>query len=82
MTEYPWDPKRPRWQQIADVIRGRIADGTYPPDTLVSESRLMQEFGVAKMTTRKAVAALRAEGLLVTTHGIGSFVAESPDKSE
>ncbi len=71
-----WDPKYPRWQQIAEVIRGRISDGTYPPDTLVSESRVMQEFGVAKMTARKAIAALRSEGLLVTTTGMGSFVTE------
>ncbi|WP_431961650.1 GntR family transcriptional regulator [Actinacidiphila sp. bgisy160] len=77
-----WDPKRPRWQQIADVIRARIADGTYPPDTMVSESAIMQEFGVVKMTARKAVAALRTEGLLVTTPGMGSFVTEAPDKSE
>lgn len=34
----------------------------------------MGEWGVAKMTARKAVAALRAEGLLVTTPGMGSFV--------
>ena len=74
MGEPQWDPKRPRWQQIADVIRQRIQDGTYPPDTLISESRIQGEWGVAKMTARKAVAALRAEGLLVTTPGMGSFV--------
>jgi DNA-binding GntR family transcriptional regulator len=74
MAEPQWDPKRPRWQQIADTIRQRIQDGTYPPDTLISESRIQGEWGVAKMTARKAVAALRAEGLLVTTPGMGSFV--------
>ncbi|MGC0375915.1 GntR family transcriptional regulator [Streptomyces sp. SAI-229] len=81
MTEdYPWDPKRPRWEQIADVIRGRIADGTLPPDAMVSESGIKQEFKVAKMTARKAVAALRAEGLLVTTPGMGSFVTGGEDQ--
>ncbi|WAX79960.1 GntR family transcriptional regulator [Streptomyces sp. KMM 9044] len=74
MGEVQWDPKRPRWQQIADVIRQRIQNGTYPPDTLISESRIQSEWGVAKMTARKVVAALRAEGLLVTTPGMGSFV--------
>ncbi|WP_086691088.1 winged helix-turn-helix domain-containing protein [Streptomyces recifensis] len=74
MAEVQWDPKRPRWQQIADAIRQRIQDGTFPPDTLISESRIMGEWGVAKMTARKAVAALRAEGLLMTTPGMGSFV--------
>ncbi len=83
MTEgYRWDPKRPRWEQIADVIRGRITDGTLPPDAMVSESGIMQEFGVAKMTARKAVAALRAEGLLVTTPGMGSFVTGGEDQGQ
>ena len=78
MAEPQWDPKRPRWQQIADAIRARIADGTYPPDTLISESRIQGEWGVAKMTARKAVAQLRGEGLLITTPGMGSFVSEQP----
>ncbi|MFF3877575.1 GntR family transcriptional regulator [Streptomyces sp. NPDC001978] len=69
-----WDPKRPRWQQIADVLRQRITDGTYPPDTMISESAITQEWGVARITARKAVAALRAEGLVTTVPGMGSFV--------
>lgn len=69
-----WDPKRPRWQQIADELRQRIADGTYPPDTMISEKVITQEWGVARVTARKAVAALRAEGLVTTVPGMGSFV--------
>jgi len=26
-----FDPTQPKWQQIADVVRARIADGTLPP---------------------------------------------------
>lgn len=70
-----FDPTRPKWQQIADTIRDRIADGTLPPRALVSEVQLEAEFGVARGTVRKATAALRDEGLLVTTPGMGSFVA-------
>ncbi|MBB6174328.1 DNA-binding GntR family transcriptional regulator [Nocardiopsis mwathae] len=70
-----WDPTRPKWEQIADVLRARIASGTYPPQHLVSEVRLEQEFGVARMTARKAVRALREEGLLITRPGMGSFVS-------
>ncbi|WP_310725219.1 GntR family transcriptional regulator [Streptomyces sp. N2A] len=66
--------KRPKWEQIADVIRERIADGTYPPHHLISEVRMEQEFGVARVTVRKVTAALREEGLIVTTPGMGSFV--------
>ncbi|MFI8294016.1 GntR family transcriptional regulator [Streptomyces sp. NPDC085614] len=71
-----FDPTQPKWQQIADVVRARIADGTLPPRTLVSEVQLEAEFGVARGTVRKATAALREEGLLVTTPGMGSFVAD------
>lgn len=35
-----------------------------------------QEYGIAKITARKVLAALREEGLIVTTPGWGSFVAE------
>jgi DNA-binding GntR family transcriptional regulator len=69
-----WDPTRPKWEQIADAIRLGIADGTYAPNTMISERFIQERWGVAKMTARKAVAALRAEGLLVTTPGMGSFV--------
>jgi GntR family transcriptional regulator len=70
-----FDPTRPKWEQIADVIRQRIADGEYPPHHLISEVRLEAEFGVARVTVRKATAALREEGLILTTRGMGSFVA-------
>ncbi|MFE2300849.1 GntR family transcriptional regulator [Streptomyces sp. NPDC059445] len=72
-----FDPTRPKWEQIADVLRARIADGELPPRTLVSEVQLEAEFGVARGTVRKATAALRDEGLLVTTPGMGSFVADT-----
>lgn len=74
-----YDPTRPKWEQIAEVLRERIADGTLPPRALVSEVQLESEFGVARGTVRKVTAALREEGLIVTTPGMGSFVAE-PDE--
>ncbi|MEU6113764.1 GntR family transcriptional regulator [Streptomyces sp. NPDC047117] len=71
-----FDPTQPKWVQIADVIRSRIASGEYPPAHLISEVRMEQEFGVARVTVRKVTAALRAEGLIVTTPGMGSFVSK------
>ncbi|WP_437034439.1 GntR family transcriptional regulator [Streptomyces sp. enrichment culture] len=71
-----YDPTRPKWQQIADVLRDRIASGKLAPRALVSEVQLEAEFGVARGTVRKATAALREEGLIVTTPGLGSFVAD------
>ena len=71
-----YDPTRPKWEQIADVLRTRITSGGLPPRTLISEVQLETEFGVARGTVRKATAALREEGLIVTTPGMGSFVAD------
>ena len=39
-----------------------------------SEASLTQRFGIARETARRAVALLRAEGLIVTTRAVGSFV--------
>jgi DNA-binding GntR family transcriptional regulator len=74
-----FDPTRPKWEQIADAIRQRIRSGEYPPRHLVSEVQMEQEFGVARGTARKVTAALREEGLIVTTPGMGSFVVDKPD---
>ncbi|MEU8251769.1 winged helix-turn-helix domain-containing protein [Nonomuraea sp. NPDC048916] len=70
-----FEPDRPRWQQIADVLRTRITSGEYQPKYLVSEVRLVQEFGVARDTIRKAIRQLRDEGLLYTVPNLGSFVS-------
>lgn len=66
-----------RWQQIVDVIRARIADGTYPPDTRVpSLLQITAEFGVASATAQKALRHLRESGDTYTVQGLGSFVAD------
>jgi DNA-binding GntR family transcriptional regulator len=72
-----WEADRPRWEQIADVIRARIADGTYPPRSRVpSVQQLVEEYGVAVDTAQKVLTRLRDEGVVYTVRGLGSFVAE------
>ncbi|MEU9332363.1 GntR family transcriptional regulator [Streptomyces sp. NPDC048290] len=77
MTEF--DPTRPKWQQIAEVLRQRIVTGEYPPQHHLSEVKLEAEFGVARVTIRKATAALREQGLITTVPGMGSFVLDRSD---
>lgn len=77
-----FDPTRPKWAQIADILRARITSAEYPPRTLISEVQLEQEFGVARTTVRKATAALREDGLITTTPGMGSFVADRPAQGD
>ncbi|MGW7358633.1 GntR family transcriptional regulator [Streptomyces sp. NPDC054802] len=70
-------PDEPRWRQVARVIRQRIDDGTYPPRTRVpSVVEMLEEFGIATSTGQKVHRALRAEGLIYTEPGMGSFVTE------
>lgn len=66
----------PRWVQVADVIRARIADGTYAPGERVpSVIQLQAEFGVAQATAQKVLSRLREDGVLYTVPGMGSYVA-------
>ncbi|MFQ6200697.1 GntR family transcriptional regulator, partial [Streptomyces sp. NPDC000405] len=65
-----WRPDVPRWKQVAEVIRGRIADGTYPPRTRVpSVMQLVDEFSVAQATAQKVHQGLRDDGLIYTEPG-------------
>ncbi|MFG1823815.1 GntR family transcriptional regulator [Microbispora bryophytorum] len=70
-----WDPRLYKWEQIANVVAERIKDGTYPPLSLISEVRLQEEFDVARVTVRKAMEALRGQGLITTKPGKGSIVS-------
>ncbi|MFF3153858.1 GntR family transcriptional regulator [Streptomyces sp. NPDC057910] len=72
-----FDPRRPKWQQIADEITRRIKSGRYAAGFQLSEVRLAEEFGVNRDTLRKATRALRESGWITTTPSMGSFVADS-----
>jgi GntR family transcriptional regulator len=74
MIEFVAD--RPVWKQVADILRERIGNGTYRPrQPIPSETQLVGEFGIARGTARKVVAALRDEGLIYTVPQMGSFVS-------
>lgn len=70
------DDPQPVYRQLAAFLREDIESGTLAPGARIpSETLLVQTYGVARETARKAVAVLRDAGLIVTTHGRGSFVA-------
>ncbi|MFI6486853.1 GntR family transcriptional regulator [Streptomyces sp. NPDC050564] len=75
-------PDIPRWRQVAEVLRRRIEDGTYPPRTRVpSVIQITAEFGIAAATAQKVLQGLRKDGLTYTEPGLGSFVAQKPAES-
>lgn len=69
----------PRYAQLADLLRNRIARGQWNPgDRLPPLEALMAEFDVARVTVRQAVEVLSREGLLSAQQGRGTFVTGAP----
>lgn len=66
-----------KYHRVAATLRREIQDGTYGPGyRLPSETQLVERFGVSQPTARAAIAVLRAEGLVNSFHGRGTFVRE------
>jgi DNA-binding GntR family transcriptional regulator len=67
----------PRYREIEQAIRARIANGTYPPGSaLPSEDALAAEFGVTRPTARAGLAELRASDAVTVISGRGAFVRD------
>jgi GntR family transcriptional regulator len=67
----------PPYRQIAAFIKRGIVSGQYAPNTRIpTESELVDTYEVARSTARRAIAALREEGLVYTVPARGTYVAE------
>lgn len=76
MTLNP-DDTRPESVRVADAIRTQITSGDLRPGERVPSVRaLAEQFDVAEMTAQKAIETLRADGLIITRPGKGSFVRD------
>ncbi len=66
-----------RYHQVYSVIRGWIFDGAYAPGSrLPAEGELCERFNVSRITSRKAIDLLVAEGLLSRVQGKGTYVSD------
>ena len=64
-----------KYQVVADAIRERIENGTYKIDELIpDQNALAQEFHVNRLTVKKALDGLAAEGLIYKQSGLGTYV--------
>jgi GntR family transcriptional regulator len=62
-------------EQVEELLRGRIRDGTYTPGSRIpSESELSDEFGVSRATVRTVLAKLAVNGLILRKQGDGTYV--------
>ncbi len=69
---------QPRYAQIKSHLLQQIEQGELPPGTKVaSENRLSEQFGVSRMTAKRALDDLADAGFLIRSQGLGTFVADS-----
>lgn len=70
---------RARYRQVADELRAAIKRGQYPAGSLLpSQPDLARAYGLNQTSINRAIAILRAEGLIRVVHGRGAFVQEVP----
>ena len=66
----------PIYEQIVRQIRAKIIDGSLKEkEPLPSVRTLSRELKISALTVKKAYDNLEEEGLIVTVHGKGSFIA-------
>lgn len=63
-------------RQLFVVLRDEILRGMYPSGLVPKEETLCERFTVSRITVRRALADLAAEGLVERRHGLGTFVLE------
>ena len=68
----------PIYEQIMAQIKAEVIEGTLTAgDALPSVRALSRELKISALTVKKAYDSLEAEGLVVTVHGKGSFIANT-----
>jgi GntR family transcriptional regulator len=67
------------YQRIVDDLRSEILSARRGPgERLPSEHDLAEQYQTSRPTVRRAIAVLKAEGLVVTEQGKGAFVRPTP----
>jgi GntR family transcriptional regulator len=70
------------YRQLAEILRARIARGDWAPGRrIASETDLVQQYGLARTTVRRAIALLSDEGAVVVVAHRGTFLPE-PEEPE
>ncbi|MBO4257820.1 GntR family transcriptional regulator [Streptomyces griseorubiginosus] len=68
-----------RTRQVLETLRARIADGTYPSQSVLPPQRdLAAEFGVSRDTVQRVLRELHGEGWIEVRQGRGARVTGTP----
>ena len=66
----------PLYMQLKNSLTEAIQSGRYAPgDPVPTETQLCAQYGVSRITVRRAISELQDEGLLEKRHGKGTFVS-------
>ena len=67
----------PRYYQLKEIMREKMASGEWKPGDLIpSERELGEKYGISRMTARQAITDLVNEGLFYREQGKGTFVSQ------
>src|SRR5271165_6667710 len=70
---------RPMYLQIMEQIKQKVAVGEWAPGEEIPSIRAMAvSLQVSVITVKRAYLELEREGVIITQHGIGSFIAPDP----
>ena len=73
--------RAPLYQQMQDALRRGIETGALrPQEALPPERDIATEFGISRITVRKAIDGLVASGMLIRRQGAGTFVGGRVEK--
>lgn len=76
------DNPLPLYYQVYSSLRERIESGEFQPDDpLPAERRLVDDYGVSRITIVKALDKLEADDLIERQHGRGTFVKQPPSST-
>lgn len=65
------------YRQLAEILRARIARGDWAPGRAIqSETQLVQQYGIARSTVRRAIALLAEDGTVFVVPQRGTYVAD------
>lgn len=67
------------YRQLAEILKARIARGDWAEGRpIASETRLVQEYGIARTTVRRALDVLVEERVVWKVQGRGTYVGQPP----
>ena len=70
-------PAAAPYARVKQYLKDALSQGRWPPRALMpSETELVAQFGVSRMTVNRALRELQSEGLVERVQGVGTFAAQ------